>query len=804
MEPKRCRICTTEFEQYPCPLCGYNGELDQPERQTPRIPEEEYAEEFEAVPDAAPPRKANTKKQPARKEKGGAGAAVWIVAALIIALLAAAAAFVLKVHIWQAATCTAPKTCRICRRTQGEPLPHTWVGECLTPGTCAVCGAVQEEAPGHRWRRADCLSTGTCTVCGAEEEEAPGHDWAPADCESPEHCTRCDAVSGNPLGHSWDGVTQPAVCARCSSTLSQDQQAECLLAAASRSIFDKLFAARNWQDVYTAAHVPDALYEGAPQYAEYMKAYDDRTPELHALPRTNGGAPGYEVLMGDERIAEFTLVRKESAASGWELDAMQLYIVSSVTVTVQTKNGCSVSVNGIELEESCIINRADSPAAAFLPEDTPGLQNCTWQVAGLMTEPEIAVYDDQGTPLTVVRDGDSGLYRAQSPDSELTEAEESVVFAALESYSAFMINASGARARVLKYFENGTQTCKNILYMGSELWMNTDHGHKFRDEAILGVERYSDALFAVRASVIMETTLKNGKTRDYTITQTMFFRQNGNSLVCFAMTNQDLLSPELPVAAETGADEWADCPDGIRIEEYTGPYFNAHIMLVRDPSRVYLGLSSYRGFSLNTAGKRLTEAIVDEDAVAAINAGAFYDDGTSNTCVGSTPAGLTIYEGEMVSNVYTGLVPEKGFCGLDADNRLVVAESMTEARAAELNIQYGCEFGPVLIQDSQINEEAYAKPGYNPRTAIGQRADGTLIFVCADGRQAGSLGATYGELIDLLVKYGAVNACNMDGGSSTVMLTRDAEGEVSFVNCYSVLQSEPRRMPTFWLVRPAS
>ena len=54
-----------------------------------------------------------------------------------------------------------------------------------------------------------------------------------------------------------------------------------------------------------------------------------------------------------------------------------------------------------------------------------------------------------------------------------------------------------------------------------------------------------------------------------------------------------------------------------------------------------------------------------------------------------------------------------------------------------------------------------------------------------------------------MVEYGAVNACNLDGGSSTVMVYRDPEtGVASMVNNYSLLQKEPRRMPTFFMVRP--
>ena len=110
----------------------------------------------------------------------------------------------------------------------------------------------------------------------------------------------------------------------------------------------------------------------------------------------------------------------------------------------------------------------------------------------------------------------------------------------------------------------------------------------------------------------------------------------------------------------------------------------------------------------------------------------------------------------------------------------------------------------------EVNQEAYNKAsGLNPRTAIGQRADGAVIFVCIDGRQAGSPGGTYKDATDIMIEYGAVNACNLDGGSSSIMMYRDMHGlfgepgMVQTINSYSVLQSQPRRMPNFWLVRTA-
>lgn len=257
-------------------------------------------------------------------------------------------------------------------------------------------------------------------------------------------------------------------------------------------------------------------------------------------------------------------------------------------------------------------------------------------------------------------------------------------------------------------------------------------------------------------------------------------------------------------SAITGTNnEWADYPDGIRIETVYGDTYTAHVMLIRDPSTVYLATSS-KNYSIDTPGTRITAQIETEGAIAAINAGAFNDDGSTNSYVGSLPIGLVISNGDVVWD--DGKIYE-GFVGFNEDDILVVANSMDAETAAQLNIRDGCCFGPVLLMDGQINQVEYSSnSGYNPRTAIGQRADGTVIFVCIDGRQVGSLGGTYSDLINIMVEYDAVNACNLDGGSSSVMLYRDNygiygnAGEVVMINSYSLLQEAPRRMPTFFMV----
>ena len=250
--------------------------------------------------------------------------------------------------------------------------------------------------------------------------------------------------------------------------------------------------------------------------------------------------------------------------------------------------------------------------------------------------------------------------------------------------------------------------------------------------------------------------------------------------------------------SSVGSDEWAQHHDGLRVEEVHGDTYNAYVMLVRDPARIYLSPSS-RSYSRSRPGTRITRQIETEKAAAAINGGAFFDNGTISPEVGSVPCGLVISAGEVLWNDGGSYY---GFVGFNEDDILVVSKSMSAKEAGEARIRDGCCYGPVLVKDGAVNEEAYnTNSGYNPRTAIGQRADGTVLLLCIDGRQAGSLGATYADVIDVMVEYGAVNACNLDGGSSTVMLLRDENGEVHTVNNVSLLQEEPRRMPTFFMVR---
>lgn len=251
-----------------------------------------------------------------------------------------------------------------------------------------------------------------------------------------------------------------------------------------------------------------------------------------------------------------------------------------------------------------------------------------------------------------------------------------------------------------------------------------------------------------------------------------------------------------------------DPSEGIRIELIEEENYTGVVMLIEDPARVFLGTSTDGDFSPDIPGKRISE-MFDRypNALGAVNAGAFYDDGTDSRAVGSYPLGLTVSDGVAPKSPGSNLTPGmEGFAGFDSKNKLVVlGHNLTPEEAAVLDIRDGVSAGPALIIDMEVQPAADVNSGYAPRTAIGQTSDGTVILLCINGRVFNSLGATYADVANEMMRYGAVSACLMQGGSATGMMYRSDLH--STAQLYTSIQTKsgdkeltPRRLPTYWLV----
>ena len=259
----------------------------------------------------------------------------------------------------------------------------------------------------------------------------------------------------------------------------------------------------------------------------------------------------------------------------------------------------------------------------------------------------------------------------------------------------------------------------------------------------------------------------------------------------FAETDTSLITiQQVEGNRETGpkADAWGlvdEDGDGIILQEVKGEGYSGYMMVVLDPSRVIMGSIPT---SYNARGYTVEEMVGQFDAVAGITAGGFYDpDGNGN---GSIPDSMTVFEGEVY---YSHLGTRDGFAGIDSNHILHVGKLTAEDVKAR-DIQYGVSFGPVLIANGEIALAEDNVGGLNPRTAIGQRSDGAMLLLVIDGRQVISIGATYMDLVEIFLEYGAVNACNLDGGSSSMMWYGD--GYVN--NCASVIGIRP--VPTTFVV----
>ena len=184
---------------------------------------------------------------------------------------------------------------------------------------------------------------------------------------------------------------------------------------------------------------------------------------------------------------------------------------------------------------------------------------------------------------------------------------------------------------------------------------------------------------------------------------------------------------------------------------------------VYDPSKISVVHSKYLGYN----GQYLVDMAKENDALVAINGGAFVDiNGLSN---GGDVNGILIEDGKII-NSYRNRQYGGGVIGFTNDNKLYLANVSAE-QAVQDGVRDGVEFGPFLIVNGK-RASIYGNGGMgiHPRSAIGQRQDGVVLFLVVDGRRVDSMGASIKDLIDIMERYGAVNAANLDGGNSSVLV----------------------------------
>lgn len=240
--------------------------------------------------------------------------------------------------------------------------------------------------------------------------------------------------------------------------------------------------------------------------------------------------------------------------------------------------------------------------------------------------------------------------------------------------------------------------------------------------------------------------------------------------------------------------------------EISGKTFYATMLIVKDPSR----LSVASIYPWKDYGITLDELVKQSGALGGINGGLY--DSTNNT--GGRPFGVLVSNGEIQFNEpqnVSGLV----LIGLTEDNILQIVsidgktKQDVEKLVADMKIRDAVTFQEEssdannhfvqLVINGEPRELNGMGSGLNPRTAIGQRADGSLLLLVTDGRgKSGHLGASASDLINIMSEYGAVNAANLDGGSSSCMYY---DGEYLMTSVTFYYSNSSWRLPAGFVIK---
>lgn len=257
-----------------------------------------------------------------------------------------------------------------------------------------------------------------------------------------------------------------------------------------------------------------------------------------------------------------------------------------------------------------------------------------------------------------------------------------------------------------------------------------------------------------------------------------------------------------------GFEEDSQDPEAKDLEviEISGRAYTAKLIKVRDPSRISLATI----YPWRETGVTLEELVKQSGALAAINGGIY--DSTNNT--GGRPLGVIVCNGEIQHNK-PNECPGLVLIGFDNENILQIIDinGMNASQVEDLVEEKGIRDAVTFQEESSDKNNHFVQliingnprgmngvgSGLNPRTAIGQCADGSVLLLVTDGRgKNGHLGASAADLIEIMTQYGAVNAANLDGGSSTCMYY---DGEYLMTSVTFYYSNSSWKLPAGFIVK---
>lgn len=318
----------------------------------------------------------------------------------IMVILVIALAFCLAAcgcqHDWNEATCTTPKTCKLCDATEGEVKAHQWQdATCIAPKTCKDCGATEGDVAVHVWEEATCTTAKTCAACKETEGEALGHTWADATCTEAKTCTVCSEKEGEALGHtagSWtvekeatcsELGSESSVCSVCNETVTREVpmvehtpgewqvKVKATMSADGTevqlcSVCEKELDSRSYEfapfDIKPLKSKNNFEYDDFTKswkyYQTYKKNYSDATESITIILFSEDNGTNIEDI--ELRAA---LYWKDAAQANWKVDTVEFIVGDKIyccEMTTPDGDALSFTFLGTETSYQMIKDLADS------------------------------------------------------------------------------------------------------------------------------------------------------------------------------------------------------------------------------------------------------------------------------------------------------------------------------------------------------------------------------------------------------------------------------------------------------------
>lgn len=193
---------------------------------------------------------------------------------------------------------------------------------------------------------------------------------------------------------------------------------------------------------------------------------------------------------------------------------------------------------------------------------------------------------------------------------------------------------------------------------------------------------------------------------------------------------------------------------------------DGYLVAVYAPEKVKL--ISTKKFNVGGYGERVITMCDRYGGVVCINGGGFVDHGYGS----DIPIGVVIQDGKIIWGESTANTERADIIGMTKDGILKLMTDATANEAISEGINDAMVFGPFLIINGKTLQVVGDPWGQAPRVAIGQRKDGVMMFLVVDGENYIN-GASMKDVIDILQRYGAYNAANLDGGQSASLVVEN-------------------------------